>query len=160
MTRHSGKHSPHLLLLNCIPTLVKAVISIIESLSKAQRFIDTHFMCCVLLTTCGTKMLRINPKEDRSSCLVPCERFHVLGPLCPPPPAPPCHRVQNKFLKEVELHIVPMCHYGFAVTSRTRRRRCEPPNADKKEVKEKNMAVLFIIILEAWGTRRRRFGWQ
>ena len=29
-----------------------------------------------------------------------------------------------------------LCHYGFAVTSRTRRRGCEAANADKKEAKE------------------------
>ena len=41
--------------------------------------------------------------------------------------------------------------------------RCEAANADKKEVLEKEHGVLFIIILEPFGRRRRsssKLGWQ
>ena len=55
-------------------------------------------------------------------CLVPFVRDCVLGP--------PCHRVQSKFFKEVELHIVPLWVCCYIADKK------EAPNADKKEGKE------------------------
>ena len=47
----------------------------------------------------------------------------------------PCAQTVSKTNSSKKFRCI-LCHYGFAVSSRTRRRRCEAPNADKKEVKE------------------------
>ena len=58
---------------------------------------------------------------------------------------PPCHRVQSKFFKEVELHIVPLWVCCYIVD---KKKELRVLMWTRRKEKRKKRLVLFIIILE------------